>query len=135
MTAPKPKLPRPCRTCNEIFTPHDPRQMYCSSICRNTNPDKLAYSRVRQRELKARLSDYKLQVGCARCGYKEHSAALHFNHLGDKSFNISQDAKVAWSKLFAEIEKCEVLCANCHAVHTYEERHFHTKRRDYKEAA
>jgi len=48
---------------------------------------------------------------------------------GEKLFNVSQDPKVAKAKLLAEIEKCDVLCANCHRVHTYENRHWHTKRK------
>jgi hypothetical protein len=68
--------------------------------------------------------------GCCLCGYNAHPAALDFNHVrGEKLFNVSQDPKVAKAKLLAEIEKCDVLCANCHRVHTYENRHWHTKRK------
>ena len=64
------------------------------------------------------------------CGYNVHPAALDFNHIhGDKAFSVSQDPKVALHKLLAEIDKCEVLCANCHRVHTYENKHWHTKRK------
>jgi hypothetical protein len=36
---------------------------------------------------------------------------------------------VAMHKLLAEIAKCEILCANCHRVHTFENRHWRTKRK------
>lgn len=76
------------------------------------------------------INDIKLKRGCAVCGYNSHPAALHFNHIsGDKNFDISQDPKKAWSKVIAEIDKCEILCANCHGIHTYENRHWHSKRK------
>lgn len=77
------------------------------------------------------INDLKLERGCAVCGYNSHPAALHFNHIsGDKHFDISQDPKKAWGKLMAEVDKCEVLCANCHGIHTYENRHWHSKRKN-----
>jgi hypothetical protein len=70
-----------------------------------------------------------MEKGCSVCGYAAHPAALDFNHVrGDKLFNVSQDPKMALHRLLAEIDKCDVLCANCHRVHTYENRHWHTKR-------
>ena len=75
----------------------------------------------------------KAERGCAECGYNAHPAALDFNHTrGEKMFSISQDVKVALHRLRAEIDKCDVLCANCHRVHTYEHRHWRTKRKGVK---
>lgn len=40
---------------------------------------------------------------------------LEFDHLGDKNFNISGGlAGKPWAVVLREIEKCEVVCANCH---------------------
>lgn len=69
------------------------------------------------------VSRYKLFVGCAFCGYKEHSAALHFDHIDpkEKCFSISQGYRSKGiDTLKKEMRKCQVLCANCHAVKTYE---------------
>ena len=75
-----------------------------------------------------------MDKGCSVCGYNAHPAALDFNHVqGIKEFNVSQDPKVALARLLAEIDKCEVLCANCHRVHTYENRHWQTNRKDRNE--
>lgn len=55
---------------------------------------------------------------------------MDFNHIsGEKMFNISQDPKRAKEAILEEMEKCEVLCANCHRIKTYEEKHWHTKRK------
>jgi hypothetical protein len=76
------------------------------------------------------IDNIKMARGCANCGFNTHAAALDFNHVhGVKKFNVSQDPKVALSKLLVEIDKCEILCANCHRIHTYENKHWHTKRK------
>ncbi len=66
------------------------------------------------------INEYKLQRGCVRCGYKEHPAALDFHHVAPetKSFTICTRLGSERGNLLAEMEKCEVLCANCHRIHT-----------------
>lgn len=56
---------------------------------------------------------------CADCG-ETNLLKLEFDHLRDKKFNISEGiAKgYAWKRIKEEIDKCQVLCANCHAVKT-----------------
>lgn len=64
------------------------------------------------------LDAYKVSAGCVDCGYKAHHAALHFDHVrGDKLINVCNAKSIAQAKV--EIEKCEVRCANCHAVKTF----------------
>ena len=77
------------------------------------------------------INTIKVERGCANCGYNKHSAALDFNHRdpSTKSFNVSQDPKVALEKLMKEIDKCDVLCANCHRIHTQNEKHNWTARK------
>ena len=31
-----------------------------------------------------------------------------------------------WELIEAEINKCEILCANCHAIHSHKEGHYYT---------
>ena len=120
-----------CPTCAASFTPNRPWQKFCAPKCRNNAPDKKPRTQAHQQARKDLLSKLKVDRGCVMCGYNAHPAALDFNHIhGEKSFSISQDPKVAWHKLIAEIDKCEILCANCHRVHTYENRHWRTKRKD-----
>jgi hypothetical protein len=57
---------------------------------------------------------------CVICGYDRCYKALEFHHKdgdekSDKSFGISQNGMLArWDKLVEEVEKCVLLCANCH---------------------
>mgnify|MGYP001617185719 FL=1 len=63
--------------------------------------------------------------GCIDCGYKEHQAALDFDHINDnKLFNIMCDGLTRpWLTLIAEVVKCEVVCANCHRIRSYRRLH------------
>lgn len=119
-----------CTTCKITFAPNRPWQHYCTVSCRRKSPTEKARVKSYQKARKDFVNEIKIKKGCSVCGYNAHPAALDFNHTqGDKKFNISQDSKVAMQKLLAEIDKCEILCANCHRVHTYENRHWHTKRK------
>jgi transposase len=54
---------------------------------------------------------------CILCGYKRYLGSLHFHHVDPttKSFGIS-DSRVSRSlvRARAEVQKCVLLCANCH---------------------
>ena len=69
--------------------------------------------------------DFKKEQRCAKCGNDDHRV-LEFDHIdrSTKSFNIGDIASKGYSikRLQEEIDKCEVLCANCHRIKTYEER-------------
>ena len=51
------------------------------------------------------------------CGYNRCPGALEFHHMDPtkKDFSISVDGMTrAWSKVKDELEKCVLVCANCH---------------------
>jgi DNA-directed RNA polymerase subunit M/transcription elongation factor TFIIS len=72
-----------------------------------------------------RSLDYKRTLRCGRCGFS-HPAALQFHHTNSstKKFEIGSAVGLLKSlkQVQEEILKCEVICANCHLVHHYEER-------------
>lgn len=78
--------------------------------------------RARKRGAKWRLAGMiKKQRGCIDCGYNTHAVALQFDHISDnKKGSVSNliRSDYAWSTILEEINKCEVRCANCHAVMT-----------------
>jgi hypothetical protein len=76
----------------------------------------------RSRENREMLAKIKLEKGCCRCGYNGHHSALDFNHIdpSTKKFNLGEVGHRSIKLIMAEVEKCEVMCANCHRIHTYE---------------
>ena len=74
------------------------------------------------------VQEYKLNMGCVRCGYNDYAVALQLDHIDPSTKDCSHTSGSAyrsdWSleRLKEEIDKCQVLCANCHAVKTMEVR-------------
>lgn len=54
---------------------------------------------------------------CEKCSYNKCIQALHFHHENeDKEFGISSKGYTrSFEKVKKEIDKCILLCANCHA--------------------
>ena len=66
--------------------------------------------------------DYKKRSVCCDCGFKgvDYPQVLDFDHLGDKEFNVSEYSRITSSinKVKKEIDKCDVVCSNCHRIRT-----------------
>lgn len=84
---------------------------------------KLRQQKARQKRLMQRVWDYKLAHPC-RCG-ESRPQCLEFHHLdpATKSDEVMHFARYShsWSKIQAEIAKCEVVCANCHKAKHFDE--------------
>lgn len=59
---------------------------------------------------------------CKACRKRYPHYVFHFDHVrGKKLFNISRVSStfVGRKRLLAELKKCELVCANCHARRTW----------------
>ena len=56
------------------------------------------------------------------CGYNGHPAAMHFDHRDPsaKTQNLGYLTRSAsWERIATEADKCDLVCANCHAIRTW----------------
>lgn len=69
----------------------------------------------RRQKLKLKALDY-MGGKCQICGYNKCTKALVFHHLNpeEKEFNVSR-ANKSWERIKKELEKCILVCSNCHA--------------------
>lgn len=70
----------------------------------------------RKNEIRKWFQEYKKSLRCSKCG-ENHPATIDFHHrIGKKENGISKMVGDGYSieRIKKELEKCEVLCANCH---------------------
>ena len=70
----------------------------------------------RRRKLKDMAIEYK-GGKCEKCGYNKCNGALEFHHLNpqEKDFSISSTGTTkSFDRIKKELDKCIILCANCH---------------------
>lgn len=107
------------------------KRLYDNEHHKNRNFDKKndKYQKqvIRLKTIKKFVYDYLSKKECIICSEKR-IPALDFHHLNDKNFNVSDGIKNGYSldKIKKEIEKCNILCANCHRVETAEAFNWYT---------
>ena len=72
--------------------------------------------RKRRKNIRRMAVEYK-GGHCGKCGYNRCIDALEFHHLDSsgKDFSISAKGYTrSWIKVKEELDKCILLCANCH---------------------
>jgi len=70
----------------------------------------------RRKKLREMAREYKGGM-CIICGYNKCQRALSFHHLNpkNKDFDLSSRGLTrSWERIKKEIDKCVLLCANCH---------------------
>lgn len=112
-----------CPICNCKFITNIQNRKYCYS-CMPENKQGRAPITWKKRAVKHQLVLYK-GGKCEKCGYDKCEGALQFHHLdpSKKEFALSDinfnTSSFNMEMLKREVDKCQLLCANCHA-----EQHF-----------
>lgn len=92
---------------------HSRRKDENSYRCRKCQVDSVQKRRLKVKQL---ALDYK-GGECQHCGYSGCNGALEFHHIDEskKSFSIGNKGYTkSWLKIKEELDKCILLCANCH---------------------
>lgn len=105
-----------CRECNRVRS----RQYYAE------NRDKhIVNTGVHRDKYRLQAQEYVMSIlsesCCADCRTK-NIIVLEFDHVAEKENNISSMVASACSisRIKKEIEKCEIVCRNCHALRTHQ---------------
>lgn len=117
---------KPLESFNKNSARSDGLQSQCRECTRGNSRDHYnsnkSYYQDRNKEYKLnnRLDflSFMSDKSCVDCGVDD-LRVLEFDHLRDKSFNISE--RIGFyplSSLMDEISKCEIVCANCHKIRT-----------------
>lgn len=85
------------------------------------------YLNKRRLQFRLRVNEFKKEIGkCQECGYSEHWEILQFHHRDkeEKKFKISGGnfAYRSWDNLKKELDKCILLCPNCHSWMHFNEK-------------
>lgn len=99
----------------------DCRRVYDSAYHARTRPVRLEQKREAKQSRMTWLFNVKSNP-CADCGQRFHPSAMGFDHLpgSDKVADVSTLVVTGCMDMAkAEIAKCDLVCANCHAVRTY----------------
>jgi len=91
---------------------------YMLSWYRNNRKRHIASAAKGKLRLQQSIKDYKAASSCFVCGESD-PACLDYHHEGGKDFCIAEALKRGYGlrKIMREVEKCIVLCANCHRKH------------------
>jgi hypothetical protein len=86
---------------------------------------KMSWQQRRRDEMRLWWRALKATLCCMECG-ESAPECLHLHHRDPREKEIDVSAAVAnacWSRerILTEIAKCDVLCANCHAKHHWDE--------------
>ena len=83
----------------------------------------ISYQTEIKKKIVGFVFDLKKNSSCVDCGFSgnKYPSVLDFDHIGGiKKFNVSEFGRHTNSlkRVKEEIQKCEIVCANCHRIRT-----------------
>lgn len=81
-------------------------------------------TRQRRKDLTAYVTELKESNPCVDCGQFYKGCQMQYDHIGtDKVKSVSDTIRYnTLPKVLEEIAKCELVCANCHALRTWQRK-------------
>jgi hypothetical protein len=106
----------------------DPKQQKAAQKAWYERNKDLTYERTKSSREKRKeiIRKIKESSPCADCDMSYPYYIMHFDHLDykikiDKISNLIQTKKM--KVVLEEIEKCELVCSNCHSIRTWKRQH------------
>jgi len=98
-----------CSGCGREYE-YDRRKGHRRNKCNSC----ISYDKYRK--VKKAAIEYK-GGKCSVCGYSKCIDAMVFHHRNpeEKDFNIGGNYNRSWKTFSAELDKCDLMCGNCHA--------------------
>lgn len=118
----KDRPPKNCIVCDTDITNSKGRK-YCSKECRDHGRRALdrgeEYKPRKEKAIKIKQEFIDIKGGeCEICGYNKCIAAMTFHHRDPKTkeytLDVSSIIKFKKELLLKELNKCDLLCFNCH---------------------
>ena len=123
-----------CNSCGNEYEHYGIRHKLCrdckKEYDRKYHANKSVEKKLRKNELqnirrtknRLWLYNYLLKNPCIICNEKD-PVVLDFDHIDKdkKEFGISENIGLSLEKIKKEVEKCQILCANCHRRRTAEQ--------------
>jgi hypothetical protein len=98
-----------CKECHKRYSKQHYQENKTYYLCKAIKNNKKILL-----ENKGKINELKSRKGCKYCEETDW-ACMDFHHPNDnKAFTISKRRTNSWETLYKEIEKCEVVCSNCH---------------------
>jgi len=111
------KLTYHCKSCQNKYT----RNHY-----KNNKADYIERAVKVKAKLRKHIQDIKSNIPCKDCGKIYPPYIMQFDHIPGKGDKIADVANMVMysnvDKINKEIEKCEIVCANCHMERTHQRR-------------
>lgn len=115
------RLKSNCNDCRKKYAAEHYQRNKNAYIARGTENTKKYIKRNRDF-----VDDAKQHLECKSCG-NNHPAVLDFHHndplIKEENVGSVRYSGCSIEKIQKEIDKCTILCANCHRVHHYNEGH------------
>lgn len=75
---------------------------------------------------------FKEHNPCVDCGNYFPHYVMEFDHVrGIKNFPVSAMMALGWDRVIEEIEKCDLVCGNCHNIRTYTRKQWGVKENEH----
>lgn len=100
-----------------LETTHKELSAFCRRKGIQQSKNLEGYARIKQHRRNKKILAILYKGGaCSKCNYNKCFSALDFHHTdpAEKDFTISTNINMSWETIKSELDKCILVCSNCH---------------------